>query len=220
MNDLDAFDELAASLAATATFAPERLDVEHPTKLQRGLAEERLRQRIQDALLRRLKQLKTKRPDFSANRIAERLGKNKSQVSRWLAGTENMTLRTIAELFLGLECEPEIWFTPFGEARETPCRHAAHCPDSTGRDSRGSSNTLSLNIIFRVHAHGRLPYTSAIAQDTDEAPTLQFSTMLRPQIPSPRLPVQRNLIALVPTQTPHLDQRDMVQETFAIAGEQ
>ncbi|MBX9634224.1 MAG: hypothetical protein K2X44_04510 [Magnetospirillum sp.] len=121
----DDFDDLEALLDATdGTIHEDILAVDRPSRFQRDLAEEWLRQRVQDTLALRLSQLKTERGDFTAQLIAKRLEKKKEQVSRWLRGKENMTLRTIAELFLAMECRPEMSFTPFGKARRPFCTQA------------------------------------------------------------------------------------------------
>lgn len=50
---------------------------------------------------------------ITQNVIAARLERNKSQVSNWLRGQRNLTVRTLAEMALAMDCDLRIQFVPF-----------------------------------------------------------------------------------------------------------
>jgi transcriptional regulator with XRE-family HTH domain len=47
--------------------------------------------------------------------LSGRLGRNKAQISRWLGGQKNITVRTLSEMALALECDLRFEFIPIDQ---------------------------------------------------------------------------------------------------------
>lgn len=51
--------------------------------------------------------------DINQEVIADRLERDKSQISRWLSGESNMTVKSLSEMALAMECDLQIEFVDF-----------------------------------------------------------------------------------------------------------
>ena len=94
-----------------------RLNYAKISRDQKFIARAQLRQRIFQEIHCCYDRLKERVPNFSYKALAERLQIDPALVSRRMNGQANMTIETIADLFLALEVSPEIFGVPIGEAR-------------------------------------------------------------------------------------------------------
>lgn len=51
--------------------------------------------------------------------LVDRLGKDKGQVSRWLRGTDNVTLRTMSNLARAMDCRLSVEFEPLSQLKKS-----------------------------------------------------------------------------------------------------
>lgn len=87
--------------------------------------------------------------------LAEKLGKDPSQITRWFAGPTNWTLDTISDLLLAMDAEMDFTIVPFTERQVSNYFHpvmseaTSFHPRSitySGSSSSGSSSLTSASI--------------------------------------------------------------------------
>lgn len=70
--------------------------------------------------------------------IADRIGRDKAQISRWLTGERNMTIKSISEMALAMDCDLQIKLVDIGSI---PAPNYSYVlPSSTDTSSRSGIN--------------------------------------------------------------------------------
>jgi hypothetical protein len=99
---------------------------------------------------------------ISKKAIAEKLGKDPSQITRWFAAPTNWTLDTISDLLLAMDAEMDFTVVPFAERRASNYFHpqmgspstnlkltySAASSQSAARTATASASTAPLQVTF------------------------------------------------------------------------
>lgn len=110
-------EEVLLALKNTGRPKQEVLDVEAISEFFKDVAAEQLEQRLHAVMVAAYDRLKAKK-GMTYKRLASRLGIDPSVITRRFNGQENMTIRTIAEMFLALESEVDVSERPVYQARK------------------------------------------------------------------------------------------------------
>jgi Helix-turn-helix len=88
--------------------------------------------------------------------IANRLGKDPSQITRWLSGPSNLTMETVSDILLAMNCEPDITISSLVNRPIPNYIHAGASP--TGGYWVSSSQNMPMN--FDTATTGSRPASS------------------------------------------------------------
>jgi transcriptional regulator with XRE-family HTH domain len=91
--------------------------------------------------------------------LAERLGKNKSQISRWLRGVDNVTLRTMSNLARAMGYRLRVVFEPLGSLKRTDNQYfdlARSEAESKAQVNTEGTGAFELKIATAASAQGRM----------------------------------------------------------------
>ncbi len=158
-----------------------RFDVDSLTEGDKRVAVARLQRRVLQALKSRFAELQATNSEFTARKLADRLGMDPAVIIRRLNGRVNMTMKSVAEMFLVLESEPEISYTAFGAQRVADCRQKHDCPEAIKR------------LIAYVVTSSDSPAAS-LGGDFDQHLVIQFAFKIGSSVGRDSLPVTSPLV--------------------------